>query len=76
MSTPRRSRGRARRRRPLRNALLLGLGGALIFLLGLGLGRALAENDVRRDVRTQVRTLDPLPLPPASRTTVTVTVTR
>ncbi|MDQ4030091.1 MAG: hypothetical protein M3168_03510 [Actinomycetota bacterium] len=45
----------------------------LVFLLGVGLGRALEEGPARGD-RTIVRTLDPLPLAPAEQT-VTVTVT-
>lgn len=45
----------------------------LVFLLGVGLGRALEEGPSGGD-RTIVRTLDPLPLAPAEQT-VTVTVT-
>lgn len=53
--------------------LALLLAGLLVFLLGVGLGRAL-EDDPETGTRTQVRTLRPLPLAPV-RETVTVTVT-
>ena len=71
---PRRSRRRSRLR-----LVLIGLGVALLaagtFLAGLGLGRALEENDLDPSQRTQVRTLRPTGLPPARRT-VTVTFTQ
>jgi hypothetical protein len=51
---------------------VLALAALLLFLLGVGLGRALEEGP-ERVTRTQVRTLEPLPLAPA-RETVTVTV--
>ena len=62
-------------RRPLVRAVVLLLGGLLLFVLGVGFGRALEENERVRGMRTEVRTLRPLPLPPAEQT-VTVTVTR
>jgi hypothetical protein len=46
---------------------------AVVFVLGIGLGRALEDEPDRRS-RTLVRTLRPLELPPA-RETVTVRVT-
>ena len=58
----------------LGRSVLLLLGAGVVFVLGVGLGRALDENAAPRGQRTQVRTLDPLPLAPARRT-VTVTVT-
>ena len=71
----------AQRRRPPRrepNPLvrpafaLLGLLAAL--LLGISVGRALEDGPNPGGTQTNVRTLDPQPLPPAERT-VTVTVT-
>jgi hypothetical protein len=47
---------------------------ALLLLVGVALGRALEDGPSPGGVRTQVRTLEPRPLPPAPRT-VTVTVT-
>jgi hypothetical protein len=71
------SRGRRRpppRRR--RRGLLRVAGGvavlALAFVLGLAVGRAVEEGPRPGGTVTQVRTLTPLPLPPATRT-VTVT---
>jgi len=73
------TRAAARRRgrrgsRPLLRALLIALATAAVFLFGLGLGRALEENAVDPALRTDVRTLTPVRLPPSART-VTVTVT-
>jgi hypothetical protein len=45
-----------------------------VFGVGVALGRALEEGDRPASTQTLVRTLDPLPLPPA-RVTVTVTAT-
>jgi hypothetical protein len=55
--------------------LLVVLGAALIFVAGVGLGQALNDNESSGDTQTLVRTLDPLALAPAARTTVTVTTT-
>jgi hypothetical protein len=69
---------RRRRRGPLRRALpwLLRLVAvALVFAVGVALGRALDDAPPAGSTHTQVRTLKPLPLPPA-RETITVTVTR
>ena len=46
----------------------------LLLLVGISIGRALEEGPSPGGVRTDVRTLEPRPLPPAPRT-VTVTVT-
>lgn len=51
---------------------LLGLFAAL--LLGISIGRALEDGPDPGGTQTNVRTLNPQPLPPAART-VTVTVT-
>ncbi len=43
------------------------------FVVGIALGEALHDNPSGSGTQTIVRTLDPLPLAPAARTTVTVT---
>lgn len=67
------ARGRRRRRRFRTLRLLLALAFAAgVFAAGLSLGRALEEGPSPGGTQTVVRTLKPLPLPPA---TLTVTVT-
>jgi hypothetical protein len=56
-------------------AAVLGIGAAVIFAAGVGLGQALDDNAEGSTTQTLVRTLNPVPLPPAARTTVTVTTT-
>ena len=67
-----------RPRRPKRNPLWLPLVAVLglvaVLLLGVSLGRALEDGPSPGGTQTNVRTLEPQPLPPAART-VTVTVT-
>lgn len=53
-------------------ATVLGL--LLALLVGISLGRALEDGPSPGGAQTNVRTLEPQPLPPAART-VTVTVT-
>ena len=53
---------------------LLGAGVLLVFALGIGLGQALNDNPEPGGSQTLVRTLKPLPLAPAARATVTVTI--
>lgn len=43
------------------------------FVVGVALGEALHDNPSGSGTQTVVRTLQPLPLAPAARTTVTVT---
>jgi len=46
----------------------------VVFAVGIALGEALHDNPGKGDTQTLVRTLRPLPLAPAARTTVTITV--
>ncbi len=71
---PRRSSRDARRRSVVARTVVLLLGAGIVFVLGVGLGRALDENATRGEQRTHVRTLQPLPVGPPRRT-VTLTVT-
>jgi len=54
--------------------ILLAVGVLLVFALGIGLGQALNDNPQPGGTQTLIRTLEPLPLAPAARETVTVTV--
>lgn len=56
------------------HAALALLTAVLLLLVGISIGRALEDGPSPGGRRTDVRTLDPRPLPPAPRT-VTVTVT-
>jgi len=47
---------------------------AFAFIVGIALGEALHDNPEPGGTQTLVRTLHPLPLAPAARETVTVTV--
>ena len=58
----------------MRARLLVGGGLVLAFALGIALGEALHDNPAPGGTQTLVRTLHPLPLAPAARETVTVTV--
>jgi hypothetical protein len=59
---------------PLLRAALIVLGLIAALLLGLSVGRALEDGPSPGGTVTNVRTLEPQPLPPAAKT-VTVTVT-
>lgn len=52
---------------------LIAAGIVVAFVVGIGLGEALHDNPTGSGTQTLVRTLQPLPLAPAARTTVTVT---
>jgi hypothetical protein len=54
--------------------VLAGVGIVLVFALGVAFGEALHDNPTPGGTQTLVRTLQPLPLAPAARETVTVTV--
>ena len=53
--------------------ILLAVVVLVVFALGVGLGQALNDNP-QQGRQTLIRTLEPLPLAPAARETVTVTV--
>jgi hypothetical protein len=74
-AVPDRSRRRARRRRRKVPAwALIGAGLAVAFVIGIAVGESLHDNSNPGGTQTLVRTLQPLPLEPAARSTVTVTV--
>jgi hypothetical protein len=54
---------------------MLTLGVVLVFCVGIALGEALHDNPKPGGAQTIVRTLHALPLAPAARETVTITVT-
>lgn len=56
-----------------RRALVLA-GVVAVFVVGIAVGEALHDNPRPGGTQTLVRTLHPLPLAPAARETVTVTV--
>jgi hypothetical protein len=57
-----------------RRRVLVGVALAVAFLVGIALGQALDDSSPPAGSQTLVRTLNPLPLAPAARETVTVTV--
>ena len=67
-------RPRPPRRTSLWRPALTLLGLVLLLAIGISIGRALEDGPSPGGTQTNVRTLEPQPLPPASRT-VTVTVT-
>jgi hypothetical protein len=58
----------------VRNRLLLLAGLVVVFAVGIALGEALHDNPSPTGEQTVIRQLKPLPLVPAARETVTVTV--
>jgi hypothetical protein len=58
----------------VRRPVLATLGAVLVFVVGIAFGEALHDNHGSGGTQTLVRTLHPLPLAPAARETVTVTV--
>jgi hypothetical protein len=61
-------------RNPLWRPVLIVVGLVVTLLVGIALGRALEDGPSPGGTQTNIRTLEPQPLPPAART-VTVTVT-
>jgi hypothetical protein len=58
----------------VKRRLLTTLGLVVAFVIGLAVGRSLDDNPQTGRQQTLVRTLRPLPLAPAARETVTITV--
>jgi hypothetical protein len=58
----------------VRRRVILAAVVVVVFALGVGLGQALNDNPQPGGRQTLIRTLRPLPLAPAARETVTVTV--
>jgi len=73
--SPARPRRRERRRRRIPSWALVLAGLLVAFVVGIALGESLHDNSSTGGTQTLVRTLQPLPLEPAARSTVTVTVT-
>jgi hypothetical protein len=74
-ASERRRPPRAARRNPLVRPALIALGLLLVLLVGISIGQALEDGPDPGGTVTNVRTLEPQPLPPAAARTVTVTVT-
>ena len=54
--------------------MAIGVGVMLAFVVGIAFGQALGDDSTPSGTQTLVRTLKPLPLAPAARETVTITV--
>ena len=61
------------RRAPLWRLVVWPLLLAVALVIGISIGRALEDGPQPGGTTTSIRTLQPQPLPPAARTTVTVT---
>ncbi len=72
-SEQRRHDRRRRERSRLLRWLVAGLLGLVVLLVGVAIGKALADGPAPGGTQTSIRTLEPQPLPPAAKT-VTVTV--
>jgi hypothetical protein len=58
----------------VKRVVILVVAALVVFAVGIALGRALQDGSEPSGTQTLVRTLQPLPLAPAARETVTVTV--
>ena len=58
----------------MKKALAAAVAVVVVFAVGIALGESLHDNPQPGGTQTLVRTLKPLPLAPAARETVTVTV--
>jgi hypothetical protein len=57
----------------VKRVVLLVVGAVLVFAVGVAVGEALHDNPKPGGTQSLIRTLQPLPLAPAARQTVTVT---
>ena len=58
----------------MKRLLAASAGAVVVFVVGVAVGESLHDNPKPGGTQTLVRTLKPLPLAPAARETVTVTV--
>ena len=58
----------------MKKIVAAGAAAVVIFVIGIAVGESLHDNPRPGGTQTLVRTLKPLPLAPAARDTVTVTV--
>jgi hypothetical protein len=58
----------------VKRVVLIVVAAAVVFAVGIAVGEALHDNPQPGGTQSLVRTLKPLPLAPAARETVTVTV--
>ena len=58
----------------MKRVVLIVVAAAVVFAVGIAVGEALHDNPQPGGTQSLVRTLKPLPLAPAARETVTVTV--
>lgn len=58
----------------MRKLVAAGAAAVVVFAIGIAVGESLHDNPRPGGTQTLVRTLTPLPLAPAARDTVTVTV--
>ena len=58
----------------MKKVVAAGAAAVVIFVIGIAVGESLHDNPRPGGTQTLVRTLKPLPLAPAARDTVTVTV--
>jgi len=58
----------------IRRRVVICAGLVLAFVVGIAFGQALGDDSTPSGTQTLVRTLQPLPLAPAARETVTITV--
>jgi len=58
----------------VKKVVAAGAAAVVIFVIGIAVGESLHDNPRPGGTQTLVRTLKPLPLAPAARDTVTVTV--